>query len=283
MTHYIAMVNQKGGTGKTTSFINLVAALARIRGRDTVLAIDNDPQSSATLSFMGPEIAFGERQPGDNSLLEVYEGEANITEAIYEVELDAVPKLNYPASNVHFIPSRIEMFAIETALNTGLEPLFRLKDAVLSLGNQYEFVILDCPASLGAFTMSALLLCDKLVVPVIPGQFEFSGLRSLMDTVKKVKRFNPNIQILGVLPTRIKSRTNLAKQAVDDLTQFFGKEAILPSVPDRVAIEEAHIQQQDIFAYSPDNEGATSYAAVAEVLLNKLGVKPKSKARTHHG
>ncbi|MCB9444033.1 MAG: ParA family protein [Ardenticatenaceae bacterium] len=277
MTHYIALVNQKGGTGKTTSFINLVAAIARMRGRDKVLAIDNDPQSSGTLSFMGAEIAFGERKPGVYSLLEVYEGDVNITDAIHITELAAVPKLNYPASNVHFVPSRIEMSAIETALNTGLDPLFRLKDAVLSLNGQYEFVVLDCPASLGAFTMSALLLCDKLVVPVIPGQFEFSGLRSLMDTIEKVKRFNPSIKIIGVLPTRIKTRTNLAKQAVDDLVEFFGEEVILPAIPDRVAIEESHIRQQDIFLYSPDNDGAASYAAAAESLLNRLGIKVKAK------
>lgn len=277
MTHYIALVNQKGGTGKTTSFINLVAALARIRGRDKVLAIDNDPQSSGTLTFLGAEIAFGERKPNVYSLLEVYEGEIDVAKAIHVTELAAVPKMNYPASNVHFIPSRIEMSAIETALNTGLDPLFRLKDAILTLGDRYEFVVIDCPASLGAFTMSALLLCENLIVPVIPGQFEFSGLRSLMDTIQKVKRFNANIKIVGVLPTRIKTRTNLAKQAVDDLVGFFGADIMLPAIPDRVAIEEAHIHQQDIFLYSPDNDGAVSYANAAETLLERLGVE---KART---
>lgn len=280
MTHYIALVNQKGGTGKTTSFINIVAGLARMLGRDTVLAIDNDPQSSGTLSFMGPEIAFGERKPGVFSLLEVYEDKVDIAEAVHVTELPAVPKLNYPASNVHFVPARIEMTAIETALNTGLDPLFRFKDAVLSLGNRYEFVIVDCPASLGSFTMSALLLCDELVVPVIPGEFEFSGLRALMDTINKVKRFNPNIKIIGVLPTRIK-RTNLAKQAVNGLAEFFGEDVMLPAVPDRVAIEEAHTHQQDIFVYSPDNDGALSYAAVIESLLDKLGMA--AKQGVHHG
>lgn len=272
MTHYIALVNQKGGTGKTTSFINMVAALARILGRDKVLGIDNDPQSSATMTFLGQEMAFGERPPGVYSMLEVYEEKVPIAEAIHVAELAAVPKLNYPASNLHFVPSRIEMAAMETTLNTGLDPLFRLKDAVLLLGNQYEFIILDCPASLGAFTMSALLLCDKLVVPVIPGQFEFSGLRSLMDTIQRVSRFNPGIKIVGVLPTRIK-RTNLAKNAQDDLAAFFGEDVILPSIPDRVAIEEAHTYRQDIFAYSPDNDGSLCYAAAVEALLKNLGVK----------
>jgi chromosome partitioning protein len=272
MTHYIALVNQKGGTGKTTSFINIVAAIGRILGPDKVLGIDNDPQSSATLTFLGPDIAFGERQPGLYSLLDVYEGDVAIAEAIHIAELAAVPKLGYLASNIHFVPARIEMAAIETPLNTGLDPLFRLKDAVHSLGNRYEFVIIDCPASLGAFTMSALLLCDKLIVPVIPGQFEFSGLRSLMETTEKVKRFNPHVRIAGVLPTRIK-RTNLAKQALDDLTAFFGEDVMLPAIPDRVAIEEAHTHQQDIFAYSPDSDSATSYAATVESLLNRLGVR----------
>lgn len=269
----IAIVNQKGGTGKTTTAINIAADLARRLGPDKVLLVDNDPQSNCTLTFLGPDTAYGGRQKGVYTILDVYEESASVEDAIQVIELEAVAKSEQAymqrPSRLHILPAQIELAAIETALNTGLTGLFILRKALRSMEHQYEIMIVDCPANLGAFTMSALLVCDYLLVPVIPGQYEFAGLRSLIDTTKKVLEFNPNIRILAVLPTRIK-HTNVARHAIAELSDFFGESLLLNSVQDRVAIEEAHFAGQDIFLYAPNSPSAEQYAAATADLLKRI-------------
>lgn len=272
----ISIVNQKGGTGKTTTAINIAADLARRLGPDKVLLIDNDPQSNCTLTFLGPDIAYGGRQQNVYTILDVYEEAVSVDDAIQIVEIEGVPKSKHSymrrPSRLHILPSQIELAAIETALNTGLTGLFILRKAIRAMNANYEIMLIDCPANLGAFTMSALLVCSNLLVPVIPGQYEFAGLRSLLDTTEKVLEFNPKVHILAVLPTRIK-HTNVAKNAVTELASFFGEDLLLPSVQDRVAIEEAHFAGQDIFLYAPDSPSAEQYAAATKALLDRLMAK----------
>lgn len=269
----IAIINQKGGTGKTTTAINIAADLARRLGPDKVLLIDNDPQSNCTLTFLGPDIAYGGRQQDVFTILDVYEEAAAVEDALLAVEVEGVPKSKHKymhqPSNLHILPSQIELAAIETTLNTGLTGLFILRKAIRAMKYDYEVMLIDCPANLGAFTMSALLVCSNLLVPVIPGQYEFAGLRSLIDTTEKVLEFNPKVKLLAVLPTRIK-HTNVAKNAVAELANFFGKDLLLPFVQDRVAIEEAHFAGQDIFSYAPNSPSAEQYAAATKVLLDRL-------------
>lgn len=269
----IAIVNQKGGTGKTTTAINIAADLARRLGPDKVLLVDNDPQSNCTLTFLGPDVAYGGRQKGVYTILDVYEEAVTMAEAIQVVALEGIPKSEqtymHQPSRLHILPAQIELAAIETALNTGLTGLFILRKALRAMKHQYEIIIVDCPANLGAFTMSALLVCNHLLVPVIPGQYEFAGLRSLLDTTQKVAEFNPDIHILAVLPTRIK-HTNVAKHAVIELASFFGESLILAPIQDRVAIEEAHFAGQDIFLYAPNSPSADQYAAATQALLDRL-------------
>lgn len=265
----IAIANQKGGTGKTTTAVNIGAGLARSLGPGKVLLVDTDTQSNATLAYLGPEIPFGGRQDNIYTILDVYEQSVPIEQAIHEVDLNGRTE-TYPPSSIHILPAQIELAAIESSLNSGLTGLFILRNAINELRDKYRVILVDCPASLGAFTMSALLACDYLIVPVIPGQYEFAGLRSLLATVERVGEFEP-IQIIGVLPTRIK-HTNIAKGAISNLEEFFGKELILPPVQDRVALEEAHFAGQDIFSYAPNSPSAKQYEEVLRTLLQRLGL-----------
>jgi chromosome partitioning protein len=265
----IAIANQKGGTGKTTTAVNLGAGLARYLGPNKVLLVDTDTQSNSTLTFLGPEIPFGGRRDGVYTILDVYEQNIPVEQAIHKIALDGRAG-EYPSSRIHILPAQIELAAIESSLNTGLTGLFILRNAIKELRDKYHVILVDCPASLGAFTMSALLACDYLIVPVIPGQYEFAGLRSLLETVKRVGEFDP-IQIIGVLPTRIK-HTNIAKDVISNLEDFFGIELILPPVQDRVALEEAHFAGQDIFTYAPDSPSAKQYGEVLRTLLQRLGL-----------
>lgn len=272
MTKVVAIVNQKGGTGKTTTAVNLGAGFGRLLGTDKTLLIDNDPQANTTLTFLGPDVAFGGRRPDRFTILDVYEEATPVANAIYAVDLTEIPSL-FPASCLHVLPSQIELAAIETSLNTGLTGLFILRNALRKLGDRYDLILIDCPANLGAFTMSALLACNSLVVPVIPGQYEFAGLRSLMATIEKVKEFNPHVQISAVIPTRIK-RTNVTKNALADLESFFSEFGIpvLESVQDRVAIEESLFAGEDIFQYAPTSPSAAQYGAVLQSLVHLLGI-----------
>lgn len=263
----IAIANQKGGTGKTTTAVNIGAGLARYLGPDQVLLVDTDTQSNSTLAYLGPEIPFGGRRGNVYTILDVYEQSVPVEQAIHKISLDGRAG-EYPSSRIHILPAQIELAAIESSLNSGLTGLFILRNAIKELRDKYRVILVDCPASLGAFTMSALLACDYLIVPVIPGQYEFAGLRSLLETVERVGEFDP-IEIIGVLPTRIK-HTNIAKDAIRNLEDFFGTDLILPPVQDRVALEEAHFAGQDIFSYAPNSPSAKQYGEVLKVLMQRL-------------
>ena len=269
MTGYIGIVNQNGGVGKTTSAVNFAAIAARFLGSGRVVLIDADSQANATLTFLGPKIAFAEREAGVYTLLDVLEKRCSLAEAAHSVELPDVGTL--PAVTLDVIPSRIEIADRETDLNTGYN-LFTFRDAAASLQGRYRVVFIDCPPNVGGVTRNVLLMCTHLVVPVIPGMYEFSGLRSLLATVENARRLNPSLRIIGILPTRVK-RHKFAEEVIEALEQFFHEVLhddglLMPQIPDRVALE----RNKDIVSAEPASDAAQQYIAATQELLVRAGV-----------
>ncbi|MEM7334073.1 MAG: ParA family protein [Chloroflexota bacterium] len=262
----IAVTNQKGGVGKTTTVINLAALWARFAGNGRILVVDMDPQSSLSELFLGSEFTINRHNPEMPTIKDVLQG-LPIQKAIYEVELEAVGQYN--ASTLHVIPSRDELREIEMVLPSTTNGMFILADQLYNIRDAYDTIILDCPASLGTFTQTALFAATEVVIPVSPGKFELRGLVNLREEIEKAQspRVNPNLRITGVIPLRT-DRTNLAKQTRDSLAQYFPN-LILPSVPNRVAVAEAHAAAMDIFEYSPSDDAAGAYEAVLAELIRR--------------
>lgn len=269
MTVFIGIVNQKGGVGKTTSAVNFAAIAARFLGSGQVALIDADSQANATLTFLGPEIAFADRNPNIYTLMDVLEKRCTMAQAVHAVALPEVAGL--PAVTLDVIPSRIEMADKETDLNTGYN-LFTFRDAAVSLQGKYQVVFVDCPPNVGGVTRNVLLMCSHLIVPVIPGTYEFSGLRSLLATVENARRLNPTLRIIGVLPTRVK-RHKFAEEVIEALELFFHQSLhddglMMPQIPDRVAVE----RNKDIVSAEPSSDAAQQYIAATQELLVRAGV-----------
>lgn len=267
MTRIFALTNQKGGTGKTTSVINIASYWARKSGENRVLVVDVDPQASATSVFLGVPMAAGPRQRNTPVMRDVLEGTVPVADAIYMAELPEAK--GYPSSNIHILPSHADLAVIEATLNQDVDGLFRLAEAIDAIAHHYEMVLIDCPASLGTFTMSALLAATEVVIPVVPGKFELVGIGLLKEAIKKVQRprLNPRLKISAILPTRI-TRTNLSDETVDSLKRSFG-DMVLPEIPERVAIGEAHAIGEDIFTYRPQSDVADAYAKAIEALMRR--------------
>lgn len=259
MTRILAFANQKGGVGKTTSAINVACGAARYLGRDRVLVIDIDPQANATHTLLGIEMAAGPRRVGVHTVREVLLEEVSAADAIRVVELDAASGTTYQlnASNIHVLPSHLELATIEAMLTTQFRSEYRLQKAMTDLNGRYDAIIIDCPPSLGNLTLNALLYCDGVIIPVSPGEFSLVGLGLLQSTIAQAQEANPRLHIAGILPN-MTNNTRLSKETVEALAAHFG-DRILPSVPSRVAIGEAHSSGGDIFAYAPETDGAAAY------------------------
>lgn len=252
MTRILALANQKGGVGKTTTTINLSAALARGvagNGRRRVLVVDIDPQSNTTAALLGPQAALGPIE--QKCIYEALVEEAPTAHAIRVVELEANDRAGYDGGTLHLLPAHIRLAKAEIELQGMLQREYRLANAVSQIAGDYDYVIIDCPPSLALLTINALIAAEELLVPIEPGYFPLIGLGLLMDTVKSISRIN-GLQLLGVVPT-MQSRTVESRETMDALEKQFGGK-VLPEIPHRVAIRNAHANQVDIFAYAPNDE-----------------------------
>lgn len=267
MARILTVTNQKGGVGKTTSVINIAACWARKIGPDKVLVVDIDPQASLTTIFLGVAAAAGPRQKGYHTIVEVLKQDANIGDAIYAADLPEADGLT--GSNIHILPSHAELARLENELNATPLGMFRLADAMDAVSGQYEVIIIDCPASLGIYTVSALVAAQEVIVPVIPGQFEIYALALLQQTIKQVQspRLNPNLNLSAILPIKT-DNTNLSRNTVAELKQHFGN-IVLPEVKQRVVIGEAHAAGKDVFTYSPNSDGAKMFEEVVHILMDR--------------
>ena len=262
----IAISNQKGGVGKSTVAVNLTGALARGLGGSSsntlpkILLVDADPQANATAVFLTAQFTLG---PIENTATtyEVLVEDAPAGSALKTIELSA--NGDYPAATFDLLPSHIRLSRAELDLIGVLRREDRLADALKTIKNNYDFIIIDCPPSLGLLTLNGLMAANKVLIPVEPGYFPLIGLGLLQDTIASVAKIN-QLAVLGVIPTMV-SRTIETRETIEALEQVFG-DRILPTIPNRVAIRNAHAGQTDIFGYET-GEAAESFAVLAREVI----------------
>lgn len=268
MARQIGIANQKGGVGKTTTAVNLSCGLARRLGAGRVLLIDVDPQANATHVLLGVEVAAGPRRADAPTMREVLSGDVSAENALRTIDLDGATLTDgthLPPTQLHVLPSHLELATLEPILTSQFRGEYQLKRALDAIADNYDIIIVDCPPSLGSLTLNALLFCEEVIIPVNPGEFALVGLGLLQSTIQQAREANPRLYITGILPNGMK-RTRLSRETHEALRQHFGR-IVLPPVPERVAIGEAHSSGGDIFEYAPASDGAAAYHDVITSLL----------------
>lgn len=252
MNRIIAVANQKGGVGKTTTAINLSACLAE-KGKK-VLIIDIDPQGNTT-SGLGID-----KDEVENTIYEVIVSDTNIKEAIIQTEFE----------NLEIIPSNINLSGAEIDLIGIEEREFVLKKNVDTIKDDYDFIIMDCPPSLSMLTVNAMTTADTVLVPIQCEYYALEGLSQLIHTVNLVKeRLNPKLEIEGVVFTMFDSRTNLSLQVVENVKDNLNQVIYKTIIPRNVRLAEAPSHGLPINVYDSKSSGAESYRLLADEVINR--------------
>ena len=256
MGKIIAITNQKGGVGKTTTAVNLSAALAEAGKK--VLMTDLDPQGNTTSGLGG---RVNER----NSVYDAMMGRTPLQECIKKTE---IKKLHLIGSDIHLAGAEVELVSVDRRE-------FYLKKLLGPVVNDYDYIFVDCPPSLSLLTINALTAADTVLVPIQCEYYALEGVTSLMNTIQRVKRsFNPHLEIEGILLTMLDGRTNLGLQVVDQVKKHFKKAVFATTIPRNVRLGEAPSHGQPICLYDPKSTGAMAYEALAkEVLARNKGKK----------
>ncbi len=252
MGKIIAIANQKGGVGKTTTTVNLAASLGVLE--KSVLVIDADPQANAT-SGLGIEV--DEIEVGTYQMLE------------HTIDArETIIKTSSP--NVDLIPSHIDLVAIEIELVDKDAREYMLKKAIGDLTDQYDFILIDCAPSLGLLTLNALTSADSVIIPIQCEYFALEGLGKLLNTIKSVQRIhNPDLDIEGMLLTMYDSRLRLSNQVVSEVKKHFGDMVFDTIIQRNVRLGEAPSYGESIIKYDASSKGATNYLNMADELLKK--------------
>ena len=247
MAKIVAVVNQKGGVGKTTTCVSLTAALQE-KGK-SVLLCDFDPQANST-SGMGVDKTLS------GGVYDVLINGADVEKTVVHTKWgDVLP------SSKNLAGAGIEMIGLERRE-------FLLKDALDELSPRYDFILIDCPPSLGLLTVNALVAADKLLIPIQCEFYALEGVTKLLESMKRVKsRLNPTLDIYGILLTMYDSRTTLSKQVVDEVREYFGRLVFATPIPRTVKLSEAPSFGQPITQYDPKGRGALSYIELAKEVI----------------
>lgn len=255
----LAVVNQKGGVGKTTTAINLGAALALLG--HSILLIDCDPQANTTggLGFRRQR----EDEPQRLSIYDVMLGPTTMDEALQPT---TIPTLTLLPGNKNLVGANIELVSVDRRE-------YRLKDAIAQLQQSYTFILLDCPPALDLLTLNALVAAQGLLVPLQAEYFALEGISELISTLDRVAQaFNPELGLEGVLLTMYDDRTNLSQQVTENLKVFFGEKMFRTTIPRNIRVAEAPSHGLPVGVYDPRSRGAEAYAELALELLTRNGI-----------
>lgn len=246
----IAVANQKGGVGKTTTSVNLSSCLAALGKK--VLLVDTDPQGNAT-SGVGVE-----REALESSVYDVIINGTNIKEVTVKTEY----------SKLWVCPSSIDLAGAELELVSCEKREFRLKEAIASVKDEFDFIIIDCPPSLGLITLNSLVSADSIIIPIQCEYYALEGLSQLTNTIRLVKGgFNPGLNIEGVLLTMYDSRTNLSMQVAEEVKKYYSPKLYKTVIPRNVRLSEAPSYGQPINVYDSTSKGSESYLSLAREVI----------------